>query len=44
MTNVSIEANSVDPDLDIHCLSKTLVNNFADEKADTFCSDWPFKG
>ena len=52
LTNVTIEANSVDPDqtatveqsiFDIHYLTKRLLNISSDDKVDDFCCDWRFE-
>ena len=45
--NISIEANSVDPDqtaLDLHCLFKRLYNISIDDKNIRLCCNIRFKG
>ena len=45
--NISIEANSVDPDqtaLDLHCLFKRLHNISIDDKNIRLCCNISFKG
>ena len=45
--NISIEANSVDPDqsaLDLHCLFKRLHNISIDDKNIRLCCNIRFKG
>ena len=46
LTNLSIEANSVDQDQTApHCLSYRLIETFQQTaKADDFCCDWRFWG
>ena len=48
-TNISIEANSVDPDQSSliwvrNVCDRGFLNISADEKADDFCCGWRFKG